>query len=110
MDFDYKIKTFDEIYTEMQLKVFGKILTATDANSGSVLCSLLEATARLIAEAYLHCQIGYAKYLQDLVEGAFGVKRLLGTKAKGKVVFFYRKRKTCRQSSLYSGRNRNCLR
>ncbi|EFW38939.1 baseplate J/gp47 family protein [Treponema phagedenis] len=100
MDFDYKIKTFDEIYTEMQLKVFGKILTATDANSGSVLCSLLEATARLIAEAYLHCQIGYAKYLQDLVEGAFGVKRLLGTKAKGKVVFFTEKGKPA-ASHLY---------
>ncbi|MGF7108267.1 baseplate J/gp47 family protein [Treponema pedis] len=96
----YKIKSYEEIYEEMQMKVFGKILTATDANSGSVLCSLLEAVSRLIAEAYLHCQIGYAKYLQDLVEGAFGVKRKEGRKAKGFVVFSCEKNKPA-ESDIY---------
>lgn len=83
----YHIKSFDEIYAEMQKKVFGKVITATDANAGGVLCSLLEAVSRVIAEAYLHCQIGYVKYLNDLVEGAFGVKRKQGQKARGVVVF-----------------------
>lgn len=83
----YRIKSWEEIYKELQIKVFSKEITATDANDGSVLCSILEAVSRVMAEAYLHCQIGYAKYLNDLVEGAFGLTRKKGRHAKGFVVF-----------------------
>lgn len=100
IDAAYRIKSFDEIYKEMQNKVFGKVITATDANAGGVLCSLLEAVSRVIAEAYLHCQIGYAKYLNDLVEGAFGVKRKMGQKARGVVVFACEKGKPA-ESDIY---------
>ncbi|MGI5066162.1 baseplate J/gp47 family protein [Treponema putidum] len=96
----YRIKSFEEIYEELQKKVFGKVITATDANSGSVLCTILEAVARVIAEAYLHCQIGYAKYLNELVEGAFGVKRKEGRKAKGFVIFACEQNKPA-ESDIY---------
>ena len=79
----YKAKSFEEIYEQMQTVVFGKVITATDANSGGVLCSLLEAVSRVVSEAYLHCKIGYTDYLNELVENALGVKRKIGTKAKG---------------------------
>ncbi len=84
---DYKIKSYEEIYNDMMLLFFGNITSNTDANQGNVLCSFLEVVARVLSEAYLYSQIGYSDYLNGLVEGAFGVKRLQGTKAEGQVVF-----------------------
>lgn len=86
-DEEYKIKSYDEIYEELIHIVLGGTIKATDGNNGSVLCSILEAVARVIAEGYLHCKAGYVKYLEGLPESAFGLKKLKGSKAKGHVVF-----------------------
>lgn len=84
---EYKIKTWEEIYEDMISLVFSKPIKATDSNNGSVLCSILEAVSRVIAEGYLHCKAGFTKYLEELPESAFGLKKLEGSKAKGHVVF-----------------------
>ncbi len=84
---DYKVKSYEEVYKDLMLSFFGGITLNTDSNQGNVLCSLFEVVARVISEAYLYSQIGYSDYLNGLVEGAFGLKRLQGTKAEGLVVF-----------------------
>ena len=86
-DEEYKIKSYDEIYEELIHMVLGGTIKVTDGNNGSVLCSILEAVSRVIAEGYLHCKAGYVKYLEGLPESAFGLKKLKGSKAKGHVVF-----------------------
>ena len=106
-DENYEVKTYKEIYDEMQALIFGDTVKATDGNEGSVLSSLLEATARVIHECYLHCKIGYSTYLEALPEGAFGLKRLEGTRARGKLVFYCeeiedeQKHKTYRKADNY---------
>lgn len=86
-DEGYKRKNYEEIYEQMKMLVFGKIIKATDGNEGSVLSSLLEATARVIAEGYMYCKTGYERYLDALPRSAFGLKKIMGHKAKGRVVF-----------------------
>lgn len=85
---DYKRQSYEDIYEKMKALVFGKPIKATDANDGSVLCSLLEAVSRVIAEGYLYCTTGYDKHLSKLPESAFGMKRITGWKARGKVRFY----------------------
>ena len=103
---EYKIKTYNEIYEEMTNLVFGKIIKTTDVNNGSVLCSILEAVSRVIAEGYLHCKADFSKYLEGLPESAFGLKKLNGSKAKGHVVFHTEEieengKKTYREAESY---------
>lgn len=86
-DEGYKRKNYEEIYEQMKMLVFGKIIKATDGNEGSVLSSLLEATARVIAEGYMYCKTGYERYLDALPRSAFGLKKIMGHKAKGRIVF-----------------------
>ena len=86
-DVGYTRKNYKAIYQDMINVIFGKVNRATDANAGSVLSSLLEATARVVAEGYLYCKTGYTSYLQELPESAFGIKRIMGTKARGKLIF-----------------------
>ena len=86
-DVGYSKKNYDEIYQDMSNVIFGRVNKVTDGNVGSVLSSLMEATSRVIAEGYLYCKAGFSNYLKELPASAFGIKRLEGSKARGKIVF-----------------------
>jgi uncharacterized phage protein gp47/JayE len=82
-----EIKSFEQIYKDMQNYIIAHQDKVTDFNDGAVLASQIEATAREIAMVYMRCRVGYSSFLRALPYSVFGFQMKSGLKASARVVF-----------------------
>lgn len=80
-------KLYREILADMQAWMIANQDRVTDFNSGGVLASFLEASARQFEEAYVRVKTGFETYLPLLPYEVFGFERKPGLYAAGTVVF-----------------------
>jgi uncharacterized phage protein gp47/JayE len=82
-----EIKSYEQIYRDMQNYIIAHQDKLTDFNDGGVLASQIEAVAREIALLYIQCRVGFSTFLRDLPYSVFNFKMKSGLKASARVVF-----------------------
>jgi uncharacterized phage protein gp47/JayE len=81
------VKLFDAINEDMRAELIASQDAVTDFNEGSVLASLLSATASEIEECYLRSDEGYKNNLVYQIYSLFGIKKRNGTYATASLIF-----------------------
>ena len=82
-----EIKTFDEIYNDIQNFIIAHQDKLTDFNDGGVLSSQNEAYARELSELYIRTRVGYSTFLRSLPYSIHGFEMKMGEKASAAVFF-----------------------
>lgn len=83
----FKIKTFNQIQTDMQNFIIANQDKVSDFNEGSLISSQIEATAEEFAQLYNRTDSGFKKYMLQLAFSVFDFKQKEGQAASVGVVF-----------------------